>query len=89
MARPGAIPLASQEYDMINEQNMRNAVEQEIQDLSTEVVRNENKKTKDGTLALRRFQFLTMGSGKSLSNLPPDAHNFLRLQRASAIKSLL
>lgn len=63
MARPGLIPLAPDEYDKFSDQNMRNAVEQELQDLSSEITRNESKKTKEGTLAIRRFQFMFLGSG--------------------------
>lgn len=63
MARPGVIPVAEREYKQLNEQTMRNAVEQELQDLSSHVEQNENKLTKDGTLALRRFQFMFLGSG--------------------------
>lgn len=63
MSRPGLIPLATREYEQYNEQTTRNSIEQELQDLSNQVNLNETKKNKDGSLALRRYQFMFMGSG--------------------------
>jgi len=55
------LPVASQEYVYQNEQTMRRTTEQYLQDLRTDVVTNQDKKGKQGSLALRRFQFLLMG----------------------------
>lgn len=63
MPRPGLIPLAQREYDQYNEQTTRNSIEQELQDLSNTVTLNETKKNKDGSLALRRYQFMFLGKG--------------------------
>tara|TARA_R110000803_G_scaffold167537_4_gene230815 strand:+ start:2128 stop:2325 length:198 start_codon:yes stop_codon:yes gene_type:complete len=63
MPGSGLIPIADREYSQLNEQTMRNSVEQELQDVSVRIRRNESKQTKSGTLAIRRFQFMFMGGG--------------------------
>lgn len=57
-----SIPIAQNEYSFSNESVMRRSVEQYLQDLRLDVSSNESKKSKEGSLAVRRFQFLTMGS---------------------------
>ena len=57
-----SLPLAGNEYDATNEQIMRRSVEQYVSELRDDVRVNESKKGKDGSLAIRRFQFLLMGA---------------------------
>ena len=57
-----SLPIASQEYLQSNEQTARRTMEQYLSDLRNDVVVNEQKKGKDSSLAVRRLQFLLMGS---------------------------
>ena len=61
MARTPPIPLAGAEYDESNETASRRIIEQELEDIRNELLRIETHTTKQGTLALRRHQFLLMG----------------------------
>ena len=63
MARSRTVPVAPAEYRQLDEQSMRSALEHELEDMQSEISRNESKQSKPGTLAIRRFQFMFMGSG--------------------------
>lgn len=57
------LPVAHNNYDPHNEQVFRSTVGDELTSISDRVLRNEEKKSKPGSLALRRFQFMFMGGG--------------------------
>ena len=61
MARVTPLPVAAEEYDTDDEQNLRSILEHEIQDIRNEMDRIESIATKEATLALRRHQFLFIG----------------------------
>lgn len=56
-----SLPISPGEYEVNNEQTMRRTVEQYVSNLRDDVKTNEDKKSKPGSLAIRRFQFLLMG----------------------------
>lgn len=56
------LPVAAQEYDAQNEATTRAQVEQSLQDIKNDVVLAKTQGDKDGSLAMRRFQFLLMGA---------------------------
>lgn len=62
MARATPLPIAAEEYDTDDEQNLRSILEHEIEDIRNEMDRIESVVTKEATLALRRHQFLLMGA---------------------------
>lgn len=62
MSIVASIPIAGKEYSEENEQIMRRTVEQEMQSIRDDLTRLELKKEKTGSLAMRRYQFLHMGS---------------------------
>ena len=64
MASVKTIPLSSpsEEYDRENEQTMRRTVEFALQNIENDVLLAKTQGDKDGSLAMRRFQFLLMGA---------------------------
>jgi|TARA_R110000744_G_scaffold367208_2_gene476579 hypothetical protein len=56
------LPLASVEYDQRNESITRRSIEQVLQDVKSDVDLAKTQGDKDGSLAMRRFQFLLMGA---------------------------
>ena len=56
------LPLAEEEYDQFNEAATRMSIEQILQDVKNDVVLAKTQGDKDGSLAMRRFQFLLMGA---------------------------
>ncbi len=67
MAQSRVIPLptAPQEYEENNEATTRLSIEQSLQEVKNDVVLAKTQGDKDGSLAMRRFQFLLMGAGGS------------------------
>ena len=59
------LPLATLEYEQQNESTTRLTIEQSFQDVKNDVVLAKTQGDKDGSLAMRRFQFLLMGAGGS------------------------
>ena len=60
--RTNPLPSPPEEYDAENEQTMRRTVEFALQNIETDVLLAKAQGDKDGSLAIRRFQFLTMGA---------------------------
>ena len=60
--RTNPLPSPSEEYDSENEQTMRRTVEFALQNIENDVLLAKTQADKDGSLALRRFQFLLMGA---------------------------
>ena len=56
------LPKTEQEYRHLNETVTRRSIEQHFEDLRVDVVSTRDILEKDGSLALRRFQFLLMGA---------------------------
>ena len=56
------LPLASEEYEQRNESITRRSIEQTLQEVKSGVDLAKTQGDKDGTLAMRRFQFLLMGA---------------------------
>jgi|TARA_R110001583_G_scaffold30768_8_gene105969 hypothetical protein len=56
------LPLASEEYEQINESITRRSIEQTLQEVKSDVDLAKTQGDKDGSLAMRRFQFLLMGA---------------------------
>jgi hypothetical protein len=50
------------EYDAQNEAVTRRSIEQTLQDVKADVELAKTQGDKDGSLAMRRFQFLLMGA---------------------------
>ena len=59
------LPLATLEYEQQNEATTRLTIEQSLQDVKNDVVLAKTQGDKDGSLAMRSFQFLLMGAGGS------------------------
>jgi hypothetical protein len=59
------LPVAPEEYESHNEATTRLTIEQSFQDVKNDVVLAKTQGDKDGSLAMRRFQFLLMGAGGS------------------------
>tara|TARA_R110002074_G_scaffold123907_1_gene260046 strand:- start:200 stop:403 length:204 start_codon:yes stop_codon:yes gene_type:complete len=59
------LPIATLEYEQQNESTTRLTIEQSFQDVKNDVVLAKTQGDKDGSLAMRRFQFLLMGAGGS------------------------
>lgn len=59
------LPVAPEEYESHNEATTRLMIEQSFQDVKNDVVLAKTQGDKDGSLAMRRFQFLLMGAGGS------------------------
>jgi|TARA_R110002020_G_scaffold199877_1_gene401856 hypothetical protein len=60
--RTNPLPSPSEEYDSENEQTMRRTVEFALQNIENDVLLAKTQADKDGSLAMRRFQFLLMGA---------------------------
>jgi len=60
--RTNPLPSPSDEYDQENEQTMRRTVEFALQSIENDVLLAKTQADKDGSLAMRRFQFLLMGA---------------------------
>tara|TARA_R110000824_G_scaffold50815_6_gene141678 strand:+ start:5108 stop:5305 length:198 start_codon:yes stop_codon:yes gene_type:complete len=60
--RQDPLPIATEEYDADNERILRRTVEFTFQTLENDVQLAKTQGDKDGSLAMRRFQFLTMGA---------------------------
>jgi hypothetical protein len=60
--RTNPLPSSSEEYDSENEQTMRRTVEFALQNIENDVLLAKTQGDKDGSLAMRRFQFLLMGA---------------------------
>jgi|TARA_R110000787_G_scaffold131142_4_gene243050 hypothetical protein len=60
--RTNPLPSPSDEYDQENEQTMRRTVEFALQNIENDVLLAKTQADKDGSLAMRRFQFLLMGA---------------------------
>jgi len=56
------LPLAASEYNQHNESVTRRSIEQTLQDVKADVELAKTQGDKDGSLAMRRFQFLLMGA---------------------------
>jgi len=56
------LPVAPQEYEANNEATTRLSIEQSLQEVKNDVVLAKTQGDKDGSLAMRRFQFLLMGA---------------------------
>ncbi len=60
--RTNPLPLPGDEYDQENEQTMRRTIEFALQNIENDVLLAKTQADKDGSLAMRRFQFLLMGA---------------------------
>jgi len=56
------LPLAGEEYEQRNESITRRSIEQTLQEVKSDVDLAKTQGDKDGSLAMRRFQFLLMGA---------------------------
>tara|TARA_R100001369_G_scaffold81905_1_gene113294 strand:+ start:106 stop:303 length:198 start_codon:yes stop_codon:yes gene_type:complete len=56
------LPLATLEYEQQNESITRLTIEQALQEIENDVTLAKTQGDKDGSLAMRRFQFLLMGA---------------------------
>ena len=56
------LPLAALEYEQQNEAITRLTIEQALQEIGNDVTLAKTQGDKDGSLAMRRFQFLLMGA---------------------------
>jgi hypothetical protein len=56
------LPVAAKEYDFRNEATTRVQIEQSLQEVKNDIVLAKTQGDKDGSLAIRRFQFLLMGA---------------------------
>ena len=56
------LPLATLEYEQQNEAITRLTIEQALQEIGNDVTLAKTQGDKDGSLAMRRFQFLLMGA---------------------------
>ncbi len=56
------LPKTKSEYEVLDQTVTRRAIEQHLEDLRTDVVSTRDILEKDGSLAMRRFQFLLMGA---------------------------
>ena len=56
------IPIASPEYNEINERTTRRTIEQRFEDIRFDMIDSRDKLTSTSSLPLRRFQFLLMGA---------------------------
>lgn len=57
-----SLPIAAKDYAIENEQLTRRTIEESLSSLRQDVVEAHDIKAKQLSLALRRFQFLLMGS---------------------------
>lgn len=56
------LPIATLEYEQQNEAVTRLTIEQALQEIENNVTLAKTQGDKDGSLAMRRFQFLLMGA---------------------------
>ena len=56
------LPIATLEYEQQNEAVTRLTIEQSLQEIENDVTLAKTQGDKDGSLAMRRFQFLLMGA---------------------------
>tara|TARA_R110000824_G_scaffold10821_1_gene47377 strand:- start:532 stop:729 length:198 start_codon:yes stop_codon:yes gene_type:complete len=56
------LPIATSEYEQQNEATTRLTIEKSLQEIENNVNLAKTKGDKDGSLAMRRFQFLLMGA---------------------------
>ena len=56
------LPIATPEYDQLNEGNTRRTLEFALANADNEIEIAKTQSDKTGSLALRRFQFLLMGA---------------------------
>jgi|TARA_R110002126_G_scaffold51585_2_gene140927 hypothetical protein len=56
------LPIATLEYEQQNEAVTRLTIEQALQEIENDVTLAKTQGDKDGSLAMRRFQFLLMGA---------------------------
>ena len=56
------LPLTTLEYEQQNEATTRLTIEQSLQEIENDVSLAKTQGDKDGSLAMRRFQFLLMGA---------------------------
>ena len=56
------LPLAALEYEQQNESITRLTIQQALQEIENDVTLAKTQGDKDGSLAMRRFQFLLMGA---------------------------
>ena len=56
------LPLATPEYEQQNESITRLTIQQALQEIENDVTLAKTQGDKDGSLAMRRFQFLLMGA---------------------------
>jgi precorrin-4 methylase len=56
------LPRVTPEYDSMNESATRLTIEHTLQEVKNDVVLAKTQGDKDGSLAMRRFQFLLMGA---------------------------
>jgi len=57
-----SLPQPLQQYEQMNEQMARRAIEQAIQDLRSDIIQNRSQLDSEASNALRRHQFLLMGA---------------------------
>ena len=62
--RQEPLPIPAQEYDAENERLNRRTIELAFQVMENDVQLAKTQGDKDGSLAMRRFQFLLMGFSK-------------------------
>ena len=60
--RQEPLPIAPDEYDVLNERLNRRTIELVFQTIENDVQLAKPQGDKDGSLAMRRFQFLLMGA---------------------------
>tara|TARA_R110000751_G_scaffold1817_1_gene6595 strand:+ start:3357 stop:3554 length:198 start_codon:yes stop_codon:yes gene_type:complete len=60
--REEPLPIAPNEYDALNERVNRRTIELAFQRVENDVQLAKTQGDKDGSLAMRRFQFLLMGA---------------------------
>ena len=60
--RQEPLPIPAQEYDVENERLNRRTIELAFQVMENDVQLAKTQGDKDGSLAMRRFQFLLMGA---------------------------
>jgi len=57
-----SLPQPLQQYEQMNEQMARRAIEQAIQDLRSDIIQNRSQLDSEASNTLRRHQFLLMGA---------------------------
>ena len=62
MPKTATLPTAPVEYNIQDQIVTRRTIEQVLQDVYSDTENTRLKKSKDSSLAMRRFQFLLMGA---------------------------